>query len=646
MSHFAEYIKHGWVLVPIAAGQKGPRGLAARGWNERANCISDPAFEFKNAGLAHAYSGTCAIDVDDYVFAQAWLAERGVNLDALFMAPDAVQITSRRDNHAKLIFSLPEPLASKQIKNDEPKPRGALDFRCATSAGMTVQDVLPPSIHPDTGLPYEWIYNELVTDWRTPPPLPEALKEIWIAELGTAATATEIPEKGAALDELRALIYARSPDMSRDEWIRIGMIIHHETDGGHEGLMLWDEWSQGSSKYRSFQDLQTCWNSFHDTPNAVTIGALRQEEIAQPSDFTDLTVAAPTDEVDPWEAQKQINLNRFTLTQVGEFTKRPPQKWIVDGLLPHAEFAMIFGPSGAGKSFVALDLAFAVAYGYTWFNRATLQGTAIWIAAEAAGAMRDRVAAYSHARGVNLDETDLWVVEQNISLAEIDDTDALLHVIREKEPLIIIIDTLSAASGGANENSGEDMNMVLKNCRKLHEETGALIVLIHHSGKDQSRGARGWSGLKAAMDTELGVSQLEDSMLRIMESTKQRYTREGVRFPFKLQTVPLDLEGLESCVVDPLDEAVLKGDGSVKLPGTAGLVFRAVFDLQGHTKDGLGPVRVQDVYDKVVVQLPRPPEGKRDTRLSVIQNVMGKLHAEGRVALADDWVSIGSLIND
>ena len=100
MSDFKELIEHGFVLVPILPGHKSPR---KRNWNTRENGITDPDFPMRSAGLLHAYSGTCAIDVDDYERAQEWLAERGVDLDALFAAPDSVQISSGRANHAKLI---------------------------------------------------------------------------------------------------------------------------------------------------------------------------------------------------------------------------------------------------------------------------------------------------------------------------------------------------------------------------------------------------------------------------------------------------------------------------------------------------------------------------------------------------------------
>jgi hypothetical protein len=89
----AEYVRNGWLLVPIPQGRKGP--VTAK-WNTRELCIADPEIAEwldGNVGLAHSYSGTCAIDVDDVVQCTVWLAERDINLTALLDAPDATGIT-------------------------------------------------------------------------------------------------------------------------------------------------------------------------------------------------------------------------------------------------------------------------------------------------------------------------------------------------------------------------------------------------------------------------------------------------------------------------------------------------------------------------------------------------------------------------
>ncbi len=183
-----QYAEAGWSLVPIDGGRKGP---TFRGWNLPQRCVTDPdtAAEIDgNVGLAHAYSRTCVIDVDDLATARDWLAERGIDLAELMSAPDAVMISSGRRNRGKLLYRLPdggEPLMSR-------RPTGSgLELRCGSGGGLTVQDVLPPSIHPDTGQPYKWIFGE-VGHWSCPPVLPDALLQLWQAEATVQEPAAQL----------------------------------------------------------------------------------------------------------------------------------------------------------------------------------------------------------------------------------------------------------------------------------------------------------------------------------------------------------------------------------------------------------------------------------------------------------------------
>lgn len=170
----ADYVRNGWLLVPVERGCKGPRTKA---WNLRANCISDPAVAANldgNVGLALAYSGVCTLDVDDVERATPWLAERGIDLQSLERAQDAVMIRSGRPNRIKLLYALTKPLPTFKLAN------GALELRCATGDGKTAQDLLPGSIHPDTGKPYQWAYSdERVGHWSRPPSLPPELAQLW-----------------------------------------------------------------------------------------------------------------------------------------------------------------------------------------------------------------------------------------------------------------------------------------------------------------------------------------------------------------------------------------------------------------------------------------------------------------------------------
>ena len=156
-----ELLISGWALVPMPVGSKGP---THSGWNTRERCITNSEQCHKltgaNVGLAHAYctpNPTCAIDIDNYKQAKAWLATHDLDLNLLLLAPGAVVIWSGKEFSLKLIYRLPPgvpPVESKKINGNDGK--SALEFRCATKDGRTVQDLLPPSIHPD-GHEYQWI---------------------------------------------------------------------------------------------------------------------------------------------------------------------------------------------------------------------------------------------------------------------------------------------------------------------------------------------------------------------------------------------------------------------------------------------------------------------------------------------------------
>lgn len=295
MSATDEYVAHGWALVPIPAGQKGP---TSKGWNTRKRCLVPPTWR-GNIGLAHAYSGTCALDIDDLDMATAWLAERAVDLGALLREPDAVMVSSGRPNRAKLLYALPEPLPSKKIvEKIDGEPHSVIDFRCSNARGTTVQDVLPPSIHPDTGQPYEWKYaDDLVGDWRALPAIPPELHALWLSLVQVPIPEGEFDGLDGptwTLEQLRERVMARDPDVDRDSWIDDLAVLHWETRGSAEGLELAIEWSSRGKKFRGRADVERCWRPFRlDVPNPKTAASWRIDVPATADDFDVIETPEP-----------------------------------------------------------------------------------------------------------------------------------------------------------------------------------------------------------------------------------------------------------------------------------------------------------------------------------------------------------------
>jgi len=198
---------------------------------------------------------------------------------------------------------------------------------------------------------------------------------------------------------------------------------------------------------------------------------------------------------------------------------------------------------------------------------------------------------------------------------------------------LIVIDTLAQTTAGANENSGEDMGKVLAHCRRLHRATGATILLIHHAGKDSSKGARGWSGVRAAVDAELEVRR--DNTGRSLRITKQKDGEDGGIYPFTLEPVGVgeDAEGMpiSSCVAVESAQPTI---GPRPVGKWQEAVNHAVHDLIGFPGEVLA---VDKVITLVSKQMPMPTEeGKRDRSKEMARRALDDLSKAGLLVISAD----------
>lgn len=318
MNLLANYVEHGYALVPIPIGEKGPKG---KGWNNAENVITDPkkaTLIYGNVGIAHLYCSpyvTAALDIDDLTLARTYLSMHGIDLDDLLDAQDAVQISSGRLNRAKLLYRLPfdsKPMETKQISDPVSKDM-VLELRCASSNGKTVQDLLPPSIHPETGIEYKWAGKG---DWRDIPFIPEALLTLWEELLNgnlahpKSSASPLIPQQPATsqllsdqdIQHLRsALLHLRADD--RKDWIKAGLGVKNL---GEVGRGLWIEWSMTSKKYDPLDAADT-WDTL--VPTSIDYRYIFAEAQRQgwvnPAKRTDLDPTASVSDGSDWpEPQK------------------------------------------------------------------------------------------------------------------------------------------------------------------------------------------------------------------------------------------------------------------------------------------------------------------------------------------------------
>lgn len=234
---------------------------------------------------------------------------------------------------------------------------------------------------------------------------------------------------------------------------------------------------------------------------------------------------------------------------------------LVEGVLERASMAVVYGASNSGKTFLAIEMAASVCRGREFLGCNAAGGLVLYCATEAAVSVQRRLRGYQRHHGVRV--PGLAIVQSPINLFDGDaDVTAVIALVEQIEQehgekvVLIIGDTLARISAGANENTGVDMGIVIKHADAIRAATGATFLWIHHTGKNQAAGMRGWSGVLAAIETEIEVTADELSGIRTAEITKQRdLPTKGMRLGFTLSKVRLGVNrwGTErgTCVVAP-----------------------------------------------------------------------------------------------
>ena len=443
------------------------------------------------------------------------------------------------------------------------------------------------------------------------------------------------PRLGLTPERMAELVNALDPDMGRDDWIRVGMALHHESDGDDTGFDLWDEWSAGGATYPGTEGLRTQWDSFTRRQGPGRRQTTMASVIKMVKDASRVSVSTTPEHILAMAGQiaadrpAKAPAGRFGPVPIFELSQLPPTDWLIKGVLPSAQLYSIYGASGSGKTFVALDLGFSIAMGRPWRGCRVARGRVVVIAAEGGTGIGKRGEAYARHHGIDLETVDLHVITAAPNFLEEMDVAEVIGEIRALGDVVaVFVDTVAQVSPGANENTSEDMGRVLASMRLIAETTGALVVAVHHAGKDPTKGARGWSGFRAAMDGQMEVTRHENGS-RELRLDKMKDGEDGLRWGFKLEVVDVGIDNdgdtVTSCVAVEADLPQEASGGERKDVVRYGNTERHVLEIIELHHRAASDVALGLLTDQCVAALAVPEAGKRDIRRQSVQRAITSL---------------------
>lgn len=220
-----------------------------------------------------------------------------------------------------------------------------------------------------------------------------------------------------------------------------------------------------------------------------------------------------TQQPKPDEAQR-VDMRRY-LFSGPDIAKLAPVRFMLANRLVRGGITALYAPPKCGKSFAAVDLALEAALGGSFWGEAFAEPlTVLYIAAERHADTRDRIEAACKRRSIPFPAT-LHLLAKDDGPPKVDNAKHMLgflDLVRELKPRLVIFDTFSRMSSH-DQNRENETDEVAEAFRSIVQAAGSdsAGLIIHHQGKDASKGLRGSTALLGAVDAVWRIVKERDS---------------------------------------------------------------------------------------------------------------------------------------
>lgn len=322
---------------------------------------------------------------------------------------------------------------------------------------------------------------------------------------------------------------------------------------------------------------------------------------------------------------KKLIASPFVMTPLRDIQLLQSGSWLVKGFVPRSGVGIMFGASQTYKSFILLSLLMAIAAKEERWGGALIKGhgAVVYVCAEGAGGIRNRIVALRQKLGVMPDaDLPFFLIEARPRLGvDQGDKAELIAAIRKQVPegipiAVVAVDTLSQCLGGGEEN-GSGSQIFVGNMTDIATAFGCVAIAVHHSGRADEDRTRGHSSLDGNPDFQWLVKRTDQAMTSRITLVKMKDGDRAIALDVHLVVLELgfdeDGDPITTLVVDDIIEASAEPtpEGSRKLnpkqQAVMGLMDQVAieghkqtvrFDLDGDEINAVPNVMVRDLWIK------------------------------------------------
>lgn len=506
------YAQAGYALA--AWDRRLGKGPTALGWGLQA-VEPEAVHDDHNIGLNHALSRTAVLDVDDLVTARKVLEAFDVDVDAL--AVTTMTWAGNPENRMKLAFRCEAGLSNKKLIIERAgKKKTVFELRGAPE-GKQSQDVLPPSIHPDTRKPYQFITQLVPRDQL--PELPDPLAQLWrnwrqveaamkmLAGCEATKPRSQLIPRSAPSDRPDVIgtfnaRYTAVEIIERNGYVRVGKRWRHpDSTTGVAGVIQFDDgclYAHGGGALADDKphDAFDCYRILEhggDVRSAVRAAAELLGLRAQPANPS-IEGVSETDGEAP-EPDVPLFITGADLRRQA-FEPKPPI--IEEVLLVGA--TLLHGPAKKGKSWLLLQMADAIDSGVEFLGKKASRREVFYLGAEDTSerfkSRLERIGAGGSTKFMNRDALKVFSERLRRSLGEAPVTvEVALTKLWEASgrPSVVIIDTqevfetmLGISHGRAGDSVTRRDYLATSTYDGWAQAHGVAVVLVGHWGEIKS----------------------------------------------------------------------------------------------------------------------------------------------------------------